>query len=286
MLEYFQYILEQISPDTHITSMQQVGGGCIHNTIRLVTNSQSYFVKYNLAEDASLFETEAKGLQLLSTSSPIRVPKILANGSMQNTSYLLLEWIEKGASNSTFWKDFGQQLARQHQCTQSHFGLDHDNFIGRLPQSNTLHATWDEFFVTERLVPQLELALTNQLIDKDILTRFECLFPQFKNLIPNEPPALLHGDLWSGNFLSDEMHQPVIFDPAVHYGHRETELAFTHLFGGFDRSFYQYYDEVYPLEKGFENRVDLHNLYPLLVHVNLFGRSYLSGILQTLKSYT
>lgn len=286
MLEFFQQIIDPIAPSNRILSTQHIGGGCIHSTARLITENQSYFIKYNNGEDASLFEKEAMGLILLSEASPIRIPKILGKGAMENMSYLLLEWIEKGTPKSTFWRDFGQQLARQHQCTQSHFGLDYDNYIGRLPQSNKLHANWDDFFVAERLLPQLELAFSNQLIDKGIVDRFERLFPQLINLIPKEPPALLHGDLWSGNFLSNELNQPVIFDPAVHYGHREAELAFTNLFGGFDRSFYQNYEEAYPLEKGFENRIDLHNLYPLLVHLNLFGQSYLSGILQTLKRYT
>ena len=125
----------------------------------------------------------------------------------------------------------------------------------------------------------------NGKVNNDILRNFEKLFSVLQNLIPEASPSLLHGDLWSGNFMCGEDGEAVIFDPAVYYGHREIELAFTQMFGGFDKSFYSAYNEEFPLLPGFDDRVDLYNLYPLLVHLNLFGQSYLSGITQTLSRY-
>ena len=233
-----------------------------------------------------MFHAEEKGLNLLSAGSTFSIPASRGSGVMHDRAYLLLDWVEKGRANDSFWEDFGTSLAQLHQNTNAYFGLDHDNFIGKLPQSNTYHDSWYAFFVQERLLPQIKLASDKGLVDHKICNDFERLFPQLPEVIPNELPALLHGDLWSGNFLVGEESNPVLIDPAVYYGHRETELAFTHLFGGFDPLFYQSYASQFPLEQGFEERIAVHNLYPLLVHVNLFGNSYLSGIKQTLRRFT
>ncbi|MEL7006538.1 MAG: fructosamine kinase family protein, partial [Bacteroidota bacterium] len=146
--------------------------------------------------------------------------------------------------------------------------------------------SWIDFFIKERLEKQLRLAYSRELVDNNFLHKFRSLYLHLPNILINEPPSLLHGDLWSGNYLINSHGNASIIDPAVYYGNREIELAFTHLFGGFDSRFYQSYQEAWPLESGFENRMEIYNLYPLLVHVNLFGTSYLSGVLQVLKKYT
>jgi fructosamine-3-kinase len=225
------------------------------------------------------------GLRLLSEKSSLRVPGVVALGTIDQTRYLILEWIDKGRYSGNFWSNFGEKLAQQHRISASTFGLAFDNHIGRLPQSNSEHTKWIDFFQEERIRPQLKLARDSQLIDKTFISRFELFFKKIADLIPAEPPALVHGDLWSGNFMSDESGEPLIFDPAVYYGHREMDIAFTTLFGGFDPQFYDAYQNYYPLEKGFEERIEIHNIYPLLVHVNLFGPSYLHGIKGTLARY-
>ena len=217
--------------------------------------------------------------------SPIGIPEVFGSGKVDQHVFLVMEWIEKGPPHGSFWQDFGEKLADQHQQTQNQYGLEYDNHIGRLPQSNTTHVSWYEFFIEERLKPQISLAKQHRLIDSSLIGKFESLFNKLGYLVPPEPPALLHGDLWNGNFICGEDGSPYIFDPAVYYGHRETELAFTHLFGGFDRKFYHAYQQAFPLSPGFDNRIDIHNLYPLLVHVNLFGTSYLSGIKSTLRRF-
>lgn len=282
---FFTSVIEHHTQELY-GSYQHIGGGCINNAARIQTTNRAYFLKWNNANEQKLFAKEAMGLEILRLKSHAKIPKVLGKGVQQGYAYLLLEWVEKGHANASFWEDFGYKLAKMHQNTSEAFGLEHANFIGRLPQSNKWHKEWVDFFVEERLSPQIKMAFENHLIDKSILEKFEVLFNKFSDLIPNEKSSLLHGDLWSGNFIVDESANPVLIDPAVYYGHRETELAFTTLFGGFDTTFYEAYKHEYPLAHGFEDRIDIHNLYPLLVHVNLFGTSYLSGIQQTLKRHT
>lgn len=190
------------------------------------------------------------------------------------------------APSKPFWIEFGHLLADLHKRSADHFGFEYNNFIGRLHQKNGQHKDWVDFFRKERLIPQIEMAYDAHHIDSKVQGQFEILFTKLNTLVPPEAPSLVHGDLWSGNFLVSSDSRPVLIDPATHYGHRETELAFTHLFGGFDQLFYKSYQECYPLSPGFEERIEIHNLYPLLVHLNLFGAAYLSGIRNTLNKFT
>lgn len=283
---YTQVFKKHFHSKIRIEAISAVSGGCINQTSKVLTNAGTYFIKVNSTELLELFQKEEKGLKVLQEKSQLRVPDVLGSGSDSANSYLILEWIEKGAQNQTFWSDFGRQLGVQHSLKSAHFGLDHNNHIGRLHQSNKTHADWSKFFILERIQPQLKIAEQKGLIDTSIQKAFEKLFPMLDHLIPKEDPSLLHGDLWSGNFLCGPESKPFIFDPAIYYGHRETEIAFTTMFGGFDQRFYEAYAEVRELELGFDDRIEIHNLYPLLVHVNLFGDSYLSGIRNTLRRFT
>jgi fructosamine-3-kinase len=197
-----------------------------------------------------------------------------------------MDFLETGSRRSTFWEDFGRALAQLHRKSQESFGLEHDNYIGSLPQSNKTHASWSEFFIQERLEAQLKRARDRNKIGGDILLRMEKLFHRLEGLFPFEPPALLHGDLWSGNFFCGVDGEACIFDPAVYFGHREMDIGMSKLFGGFDPAFYQAYNAEWPLGDDWENRVDIANLYPLLVHVNLFGGGYLSQVRSILQRFT
>lgn len=279
-------LTRHIAADIRLRGSKYVSGGCINTTIKAATDQGDYFIKINGSQERELFEKEYLGLKLLKEASTIQTPNVLGQGIFENQMYLLLQWIDKGRSTKEFWQRFGLKLSQQHKVTKEAYGLAHNNHIGRLHQSNTFHPQWYDFFIQERLLPQIKLATENHLIDKSIRTQFDRLFKDLTALIPQEPPALLHGDLWGGNFLCTVEEEPCIFDPAVYFGHRETELAFTTLFGGFDKLFYDSYYEASPLAPGFHERIDIHNLYPLLVHVNLFGSSYLSGIKSTLGRFT
>ena len=242
------------------------------------------FVKVNSANRfPGMFEAESKGLNRLRQTDTLRIPEVYSVCQFGDDAYLLMEYLPEAPKGTDFWEVFGTGLASLHRHSNESYGLDHDNYIGSLPQSNTVASDWTSFFVEQRLEPQLRMA--DSLINSSERRRFEQLFHRLDQLIPSEPPALLHGDLWSGNYLTDDHGMPVLMDPAIYFGHREMDLAMMHLFGGFSTELFQHYHDVYPLEKGWRERIDLHNLYPLLVHVNLFGPSYLSGIRSTLVRY-
>ncbi len=264
---------------------QPIGGGCINQAARVSLGDQSYFIKWQRGH-ADMFEKEKAGLQLLKKNTDLGIPEVYVAGEAAGNGYLLMDYIEPGRQSSAFWKDLGVGLAYLHQASQDQFGLEYDNYIGRLPQQNARYELWCDFFVECRLKPQVRAAFDKSLIDRAVVRQFELFYHQLPGLIPEEPPALLHGDLWSGNIHASAGSSPYLIDPAVYYGHREAELAFTTLFGGFDDLFYQAYQEVFPLQEGYQYRIDIFNLYPLLVHVNLFGSSYLQGVQQTLDKYT
>lgn len=255
------------------TSFRPVGGGCINNGGRLDTPGGAFFVKWNNADRfPDMFLKERLGLELLAQSPGPRVPSVFGCGVSGSYQYIALEWIEPGRRSKKYWEELGRALAGLHRTSAALFGLDHDNFIGSLPQVNTPAMSWCEFFVTRRLEPQLQLLeITPQ--QHAMLGRF---FRNLPEIMPEDKPALLHGDLWSGNVLADEHGGPVLIDPAVYFGHREAELAFSKLFGGFEAGFYDAYQETFPLHPGHHERVGIFNIYPLLVHANLFGGSYLS----------
>jgi fructosamine-3-kinase len=165
------------------------------------------------------------------------------------------------------------------------FGLDSDNYIASLHQKNHQTDNWADFFIEQRLEPMLGMAYFDKLIPLDFLKKFQTIYTKMNSLFPKEKPALLHGDLWSGNVICDQNGKPCLIDPAIYYGHREMDLAFSRLFGGFDSRFYEAYESILPLEPDFESRIGIYNLYPLLVHLNLFGTAYLPGIEKIIKRF-
>jgi fructosamine-3-kinase len=210
---------------------------------------------------------------------------VVATGEAVGTAFIVLEFIESGRRDTRFWENFGAALAALHQVSAPSFGLAFNNYIGSLPQSNRQHSKWTDFFTAERIMPQMHLASEKGLLSRRHRAQFEKIEQKLTGLFPAEMPSLLHGDLWSGNFITDETGFACLVDPAVYFGHREAELAFTRLFGGFDERFYSAYNEQFPLEKGFRERQDIYNLYPLLVHLNLFGTGYLPEIENILNRF-
>jgi fructosamine-3-kinase len=277
---------ENISEQPEVIGISPVSGGCIHNAQKVITRKGNYFIKLNHATDFNMFETEYSGLELLAGAGEISVPEPISCGVKEGHAYLLLNFINSASRKTSFWDDFGIAMANLHKRHQNdRYGLSYSNYIGRLDQHNEFSESWISFFIGQRLEIQLRLAFDNGYIDRSYLEKCKVFYQKLTDLLPIDPPSLLHGDLWSGNFMTGENGQPVIIDPAVYYGHREIELSFTKMFGGFDRQFYRSYMEAYPLEQGFENRVDIYNIYPHLVHVNLFGPSYLGGVTPVISKY-
>jgi protein-ribulosamine 3-kinase len=269
-----------------LKSTESLGGGCINNAAKVSTTVGVFFVKYNTAASyPQMFALEANGLQLLRDADEIRVPEVIHYDTAENFSFLLLEFITSENRVHHFWSIFGRALASLHKHTNSFFGLDHDNFIGSLSQRNRLHKDWTGFFVTERLEPMVKQARDKGEISTHLVNQFECLYNKLSGYLPEEKPALLHGDLWSGNYMVDDKGDPCLIDPAVYFGHREMDLAMTRLFGGFSPQFYESYNHAFTLEKGWEERLDIMNLYPLMVHVNLFGGGYVSEVKQILDHF-
>ncbi|MFY0627981.1 MAG: fructosamine kinase family protein [Reichenbachiella sp.] len=265
-------------------SIESISGGCINHAGKFEHEGKNYFLKWNQnAQD--LFEKERMGLEILEDAKCLRIPKIVGCGQVHQFDFLCLEYISQINSSKQYWEKFGTELSNLHKETADYFGLKFDNHIGRLHQTNTEHKLWEDFFIQERLVPQVNIALNKGLLNTKQANEFDMFYELVPDFFPKETPALLHGDLWSGNIICGENNLPYLIDPAVYYGHREMELAFTQLFGGFDKIFYDAYHASYPLEKEFNKRVEIYNLYPLLVHLNLFGTSYLAQIVSTLKRF-
>lgn len=276
---------EHIGSDVRLNRKQALGGGSINSAFRLRTNCGDYFLKYN---DASLypemFQKEARGLEILASSQTLRTPYVIAAGNRDGQDYLLLEFLERGKTINSFWQDFGTELAGLHRNSQEVFGLDHDNYMGSLVQSNERRLEFIPFFIDNRLQPQLEIASGHRSM-RDLIPAFEKLYKRLPDIIPDEAPALVHGDLWSGNFLIGPEGKACLIDPAVCYSHRECDIAMTKLFGGFDPDFYSAYNEAFPLVKGWETRIDIFNLYPLLVHVNLFAGGYVREVESVIRKF-
>lgn len=257
---------------------QSVGGGSINTTHKISSENFNYFVKTNTTSVfQNGFKEEVLGLQFLKKQDAI-VPKIIIEGIFNNHIYLVLAWIDEGDKTVQFWKNFAFQLANLHQHSSEQFGLEYPNYMGELIQKNAFYNDFSTFFIENRLKPKVKLAFNKGLIQTKELSHFENLYKQLPSLFPIEKPSAVHGDLWSGNFICSLNNKAVFIDPAVYYGHREIDLAMSTLFGGFSLEFYNAYQEILPLEKGFKSRKDIYNLYPLLIHLNLFGRSYFRSI--------
>jgi fructosamine-3-kinase len=260
-----------------VNGESSIVGGCINNAIKINTNKGDFFVKWNTNSKANMFQSEYNGLKVLKDTNTIRIPNVLCF----DDDFLILEFIPPSNPNNAFWEVFGQKLALMHKQTHSKFGLDFDNYIGSLYQDNTQNKNWTEFFIQNRLQAQLSIGNFSGTLLSDI----DKLFQKLPNLFPNEKPALLHGDLWSGNFLAKNGDTPMLIDPAIYYGNREMDIAMSKLFGGFNSDFYFAYNESRPLENGWEERIQICNLYPLLVHVNLFGGAYINQVKNILSYY-
>jgi protein-ribulosamine 3-kinase len=263
-----------------------VGGGDINASWQVETHDGTVFLKTGPAEFMDMYSAEAAGLEELAAADAVRVPAALGFGQSGSDAWLALEWLDLGRPGREAERLLGGQLALQHRRFSEQFGWHRDNMIGTTPQLNDRDDDWVRFFRDRRLLIQLQLAESNgfggELLQEGarLAKNLERLFSSY-----TPEPSLLHGDLWGGNWSSVD-GAPVIFDPAVYYGDRESDLAMTKLFGGFGSEFYRAYQDAWPLAEGHGKRVALYQLYHVLNHLNMFGGSYLARALSLIRAIT
>lgn len=271
-----------------IVKIENLSGGCISNAYKLIMDSgKKFLLKINDSTPSDMFEKEAHGLNELQKAGAVRVP----GAKIFSKNYLVTEFIESSRRSENFFADFGRQFAGLHNYKSSAFGFYEDNYIGSSPQKNLTGGNekkdWVKFYYNKRLLFQLLLCEKNGYATVELKESLDRLGNRIEEILEGseEEPCLLHGDLWSGNYMVDEKGNPCIIDPAVYYGHREADLAMTKLFGGYPEEFYRSYNETYPLKEGWEYRENIYKLYHILNHLNLFGRGYYSQALSLIRYY-
>lgn len=263
-----------------------VQGGDISSAYLLQGTKKNYFLKVNHGIDAlEMFEYEQRGLDLIQSTKAINTPQIYGVGQYEQAGYLLMQYLPSTSADKQSMHRLGEQLAQLHQYSNQQFGEQYDNRIGSLHQSNTFHADWTTFYIVERIQPQLQLALQNNYLQPSDIPDYSIMHQRCKHIFGNPTPALLHGDLWSGNYLIANDGTPYLIDPAVYYGHHLVDIAMARLFGGFSNDFYDAYEHYFPRSSTYKACMDLYQLYYLLVHLNLFGPSYYASVKKIMNYY-
>ena len=269
-----------------ISNIEMISGGDYGFSYKLsLNNNKDYFFKYlEIPSPSANIKSEINNLESLAKSNSCQTPDVIGYIEIKSSkSGLLLEWIDRKIPSISNLESFGRKLAQLHLNKAESFGWFEDNFISILNQSNNHNSSWSSFYLQERIEPLLKQAIEQQIIPSNYHRSLVTLEKRLINEIPHESASLLHGDLWSGNFIIAKKNEAYLIDPSCYYGHREMDLAMSLLFGSFGRPFYTAYQEIYPLEPGFESRLDLHQLYPLLVHALLFKGLYINKVLEILK---
>ena len=271
-----------VQENLQLLTSKPLAGGDINEVYQLSCKEGEYVVKINdRSAYPKMFECEANGLAALRSSASFRIPQVIASGEFNKHAYLLLEYIDAAPPADNFDKQFADGLAKLHKTSADYFGFYEDNYIGKLPQYNGKETTAFDFYINQRLAPQIRMAKERGYE----LSADDVFFKNVEDAIPDEQPSLIHGDLWAGNYMTDENGNPVVIDPATCYAHREMDLAMMKMFGGYSSRIFEMYDENYPLESQWPSRIKLYQLYYLLVHLNLFGSAYLSSVENIIRQY-
>lgn len=285
-----QAILHDI--DLKITRYEPITGGDISTAYCLYSAEKKYFLKLNAAARyPAMFEKEAGGLQALQKAAGrhkpggLFIPAVYKYGETNDHQYLVLEWMEQGSPGNDFWEQFGRSLAGLHQHSSDFFGWHEDNYIGSLAQHNSKHHSWASFYSECRIMPLVKNLCSSGAFSTHDVKDAISLCDHLTEVFPQRPPAMLHGDLWSGNFMATRHGRAAVFDPAVYFGHHEIDIGMTKMFGGFNDRFYAAYAEIFPLEKNWEQRLQITQLYPLLVHAVLFGGHYIGAVRNIIRRF-
>ena len=270
--------------NSNIKELSQLGGGSINSVFLVELEKSKIVLKINDSlRFPGMFENEKKGLLKLNASG-VKTPQVIFERSKDNLAFLALEYIQNG--NYENWELFGEKLAILHMNKNEFFGLDYDNYIGSLRQINKKENNWKGFYSNQRLLHLTRFAFDKELLSKADSKKMEELCFKLDTYVPFTKPSLIHGDLWSGNLIFDLQGKPVFIDPAIYYGHPEMDWAMLSLFGSYPETAMKSYCNFIPLENNYFEREKIYQLYPLLVHLILFGRSYYRDIYEILNFYS
>lgn len=283
-LELKEYLCDFLK--VKIKYVKPISGGDISSAFKIKTESKNFFLKTNSQPNGlDMFEAEKEAINTISNTKTIATPKVYDCNSINNTAFLLLEFIEPKYPESNDFKVFGSKLAQLHNSSSSYFGFNNHNYIGSLHQNNTKHNNWSNFYIEERLIPQLHLAYSKGLLNSNEIPDQEILKYVCSPFFEKVKPSLLHGDLWSGNYIISKSGIPFLIDPSIYFGHHEVDIAMSQLFGGFAPEFYEAYYKHKPKDNHTNRRIELYQLYYLLVHLNLFGKSYYKNVKGILNQF-
>ena len=277
--------IENALPCT-IISATPVSGGDISQAYKIVTKSDRFFCKHHPGKNGFLMlKSEKEGIEAILATSTIRVPRVLHLGPLNNGGVLLLEYIEAISPSDKDMEGFGRGLANLHKVSSDAYGWKTDNYIGSLHQKNTPNPAWPFFYVENRLLPQLVLAIDSGYLSKEEAPERSVMLESITKHCEVAMPSLIHGDLWGGNYLIDQQGAPVLIDPSICYADPGMDLAMSKLFGGFSSSFYDAYAENSSSPMSSQAMIELYQLYYLMVHLNLFGASYAPAVRSILKKF-
>ncbi len=289
---FFDGLIDELyGTSVFVDGVTPIYGGDINESFALeLSDGRIMFIKTNRAGALDMFKAEERGLRAINDTGSIRTPKVALSGIYVNSAYLLMDYVLGSSRQDDFWENFAHSLAAMHRADTSslvhggRFGFDIDNYIGAGIQINTCEDCWITFFIKHRIEPQIERA--KHYFDKDAVSAVDRLLEKLPELLAEpEEPALIHGDLWSGNYVTGDDGYAWLIDPATYVGHPEADIAMTELFGGYDRRFYDAYRESGLIQPGYEDRRDLYNLYHMLNHLNLFGTSYYAPVMRIIEKY-
>ena len=263
-----------------------LSGGSISSAYLINTTKSKYFLKVNSASNAlKMFHEEQRGLNAIKSTGTIAVPDVHFVDLFDKKAFILMDYIDSKRPDTSDYIRLGTEVANMHQIINSDFGFSTDNFIGNLTQRNKKHTHWSDFYWSERISPQLQIALKEGLLSFKEVPSKEQFSELIVSIASDVKPSLLHGDLWGGNYLISMDGTPYVIDPAVYYGHSMVDVAMSQLFGSFSVEFYNSYHKIIEKPKYYTEQIDLYQLYYLLVHLNLFGKGYYSSVSTILSKY-
>ncbi len=281
LLDHISYLL-----CVKVDKVRPLSGGDISKVFLLETPTERFVCKMNDADSAlNMFQCERQGLEAIAETKTIAAPKVYHCEAIRNGAFLLMEYIESKRAGEKDMEMLGHHLAAMHtNSPENHFGWHSQNYIGSLIQPNDTNTQWALFYIEQRLWPQLKMAQVNRLLVAEEIPSKETLLKRCSALVGTDvKPVLLHGDLWGGNFLIGSNGVPYLIDPAVYHGHSEVDVAMTKLFGGFSNRFYDAYYEHFTVPGNTKELTALYQLYYVLVHLNLFGKTYYGQVITLLK---